>query len=220
MCAGCGSSGASEAMAPEAGPVAELVTYDGGNPAPMLAFDGNSIVYGINANPLTEGFAAQTAARFLGWSHANNAVSGYTTPQVDAISTMRTDPLYLATRPRNVVVMLEGLNDYWQRDAGAAGCVADLAAYVAHRRAVGWTVVMLTVLPSAYLPENVRATINDAIRAPSFVDAVADVGADPVMGDPASLGNTALYADKTHPTSLGHSLLVPTVFAAIQAIIR
>jgi len=185
-------------------------------PPRSLTFDGNSIMLGSFA---TTGFAALVAANFAGANILNDAFSGYTTPQCDAQAAVpgATDTQYSALRPKNVNVMLEGLNDYHVAGSTPAQCITHLATYVTNRHAIGWKVIMCTLLPSYVITEADRATINASIMSGSTgADATADIGnTSTLMGNIAQSANATYYVDQTHPTTYGHTLLEPIVTAAV-----
>jgi lysophospholipase L1-like esterase len=90
-----------------------------------------------------------------------------------------------------------------------------LAAYCQVRRDAGWRVVIGTVLPRADLgPESNfearRQSLNRQIRSnwPSFADALADIGSDPIMGQAEQTRNPMYYgADGVHLTAAGYALI-------------
>ena len=185
-------------------------------PPRSLTFDGNSIMLGSFA---TTGFAALVAAKFGGANILNDAFGGYTTQQCDAQAAVlgATDSQYSSLRAKNVNVMLEGLNDYRNTPSTAAQVLTHLTTYVTNRHAVGWKVVMCTLLPSTGLLEVDRATINASILSASTgADGTADIGnTSTLMGNIAQSTNPTYYVDQTHPTTYGHTLLEPIVTAAV-----
>lgn len=204
----------------------KVFAYAGGSrtaysasPVRSLTFDGNSIVAGYYAAPLSSGFAYLVAANFAGTNFLNDGFSGYTTPQCDAQAAVlgATDSQYSALRPKNVNVMLEGLNDYHAAGSTPAQCITNLATYVTNRHAIGWKVIMCTLLPSNFMTEVDRATINNAIMSGSTgADATADIGSlSTLMGTYSTTVNPTYYFDQTHPTTAGHALIEPIVTAAV-----
>src|SRR5271166_958992 len=164
--------------------------YDAGACAPLLAVDGDSIAFGVWATPESRGFG-NVAWMYLTsgacWSFVNNGQSGFITPQVDAYSTLHTDPHFNACRPANIVVVYEFVNDM------ANGCQLDDGG-----------------IRGCTVPQANRALLNSAIRAPGHLgaDAIVDFASDPVMGD-VSVLSSAWYFDGYHPSTIGHARIAP-----------
>jgi hypothetical protein len=93
------------------------------------------------------------------------------------------------------------------------GWINSYAAYCDARRALGWKVVVCTLLPSnRYAAFNTdRATVNNALRGWVGVhcDALVDFAADATMGPDSACTNTTYYMDGIHPTEAGHNILMP-----------
>ena len=148
-------------------------------------------------------------------------VGGNTTPQMEARATITTDPLLKAGHT-NILCVWEIANDI---DAGTAVATAEASfqTYCEHRQAAGWTVVVLTLLPRShattrgdYLAN--RATCNTWLRAnwPSFADAIADVAADPRIGDDGDSDDVTYYADKIHMTTTGYGVVASIVLGEVE----
>jgi len=190
-------------------------------PPSMLAMEGNSIVAGYAASPLTDGFADATGRSFPSAQFNNAGLAGQTTPQMTIAAPIDTDPFYAAVRPQNVVMALEVTNDY-NSGSTAAQCIAHLATWVAARKAAGWNKVgIYTVLPSyvfADVPGGLAdlATINAAIRAKTpGNDICSDIAAQPIMGNVANINDPRYYVGRLHPTNLGHQLITPISVASV-----
>lgn len=188
-------------------------------PPSSLVDDGNSIVVGNAASPLSLGFANLADAEFPDAQTWNVALDGETTPQCIINAPALVDPHYSPLRPNNVVLFLEVTNDYLSGST-VTQCIDNLATYVTDRHAVGWKVVMCTVLPNYVIVEADRQTINAAILAGATgADAIADIGStSTIMGTYSSIMNATYYVGELHPTTYGHSLLVPTTAAAIESV--
>ena len=103
--------------------------------------------------------------------------------------------------------------------------LSDYAAYCDARRAAGWKVAVVTILPRISDVSDSfnsrRSTINAAIATWVGVhcDAIVDFAADPTMGpnsaaNGVSTYNATYYADGVHPTNAGHVIL-ETVYRAV-----
>lgn len=208
----------------------QILAYTAGvratwTPPKSLTFNGNSIMYGSLASPVTLGFSYLSAAKFPSANVYHDAFAGYTTQQCDAQAadaTTGSDLQYSALRANNVDVMLEGLNDYHANLSTPAQCITHLTTYVTNRKAAGANkVVMCTLLPSIFMTEPDRATINTAILGGSTgADATANIGnTSTLMGTYSTTTNSTYYADQTHPTTTGHALLEPIVTSAIASVL-
>ena len=96
--------------------------------------------------------------------------------------------------------------------------------YCAERRAAGWTVIALTVLPRAQSTlvatfEADRSTINADIRTHwrEFADGLADVAADHRIGEFGDQLNKKYFRDGVHLTARGNVIVTAIVAAAVGA---
>jgi hypothetical protein len=142
-------------------------------------------------------------------SYANTAVSASIISNL--VSRAATDDARIVVGDTNILSVLIGANDLNTVDA--ATFLASLTSYLDARRAAGWIVVCLTVLPrvSAGTDPNFEArrqTANAAIRGYPGVhcDAVVDLDTT-IMGLLASASDTSLYGDGLHPTTLGQTYI-------------
>jgi hypothetical protein len=138
--------------------------------AKQVIFDGNSLTRGYGASTSND-YPSQTL-RLLGsqWTGQNFGVDGQTTAQMASDAATQIDPLYNTTNyAQNVLVAWEVTNDlYFGGDATNA--YNRFVSYCQARRAAGFKVVVLTVLPrsNGSTPtsfETSRQTINAQIRA-------------------------------------------------------
>ena len=94
-----------------------------------------------------------------------------------------------------------------------------LADYARARRAAGWRVVMVTVLPRLAGPtfERDRQALNARLREGwrAWADALADVAADPEIGAAGSALAKRYFLDGTHLTAAGNARVARTVRDAI-----
>jgi lysophospholipase L1-like esterase len=111
---------------------------------------------------------------------------------------------------RNVLVVWIGTNDLGF-GADPAAVHEQLRAYAEARRAAGWTVVVGTLLPRAFLTdvpgyEARRQAFNDLVRSQweGYADGLADVAADEQLGRPGAQDDrTWFLADRTHLNDAG-----------------
>jgi lysophospholipase L1-like esterase len=191
---------------------------------PLILFVGASMVYGLGV-PRTETFPAQTMALLAPtmYDAVNLGVmEGVTLAELLPRAPKTIDPLYAASRSKNILV-LGGTNDL---GAGATvdEAFARMVIFCQARRRVGFKVVVLTILPNS-VPlsggrtyENERQHYNANIRSElaSYADALADVSADPTIGAAGAQMNREYYqSDGTHPTAKAYAIVARIVKAAI-----
>lgn len=129
------------------------------------------------------------------------------------------DAAYDAGKTNNVLFVLIGANNLASGDPAAF--VASLKTYCQARQAVGWKVVLATVLPQTISGFNTnRNTANALIVAdPTFYDGLARFDLDATMGCDACASNLTYYSDGKHPTAAGQALLALIANAAIYAVL-
>ncbi len=199
----------------------------------LVVFDGNSLTQGLGASsgvssdPPTGTIYPAVCLGYLGaeWTARNFGVSAQTTPAMDALAATQTDPLYSASNTWNVVVGWEITNDLFF-GASAADAYANFVIYCQARKAVGWRVPAVTVLPrnETGTPagfEADRQTVNANIRANwrSFAHSLADIASDSRIGPAGSETNPTYYSDLVHLNDAGYAIVAQYVAAAIQSAI-
>lgn len=183
-----------------------------------VAFEGDSIISG---NGTTTSYATQ-AGTTLGqpplfadlWAVASSTITGGA-PSLAARAAAVDAAYSTALYRKNVLVVACGHND---RASGAATAFAAYKAYCQARRAVGYKVIAVTLLPSTVGGFNTpyRDTFNASVRGDtSFYDALCDLGADATMGPDAAASDTLLYGDGVHPTQAGHDALAAPFLASL-----
>jgi hypothetical protein len=211
-------------------PVPETFATPPGKPTtPLIVFAGASNVYGERVQR-SETFPAQTMALLapakydavnLGVGLSLAGVAD-TFEALNARAATTIDPLYAASRSKNIVVVYDGVNDLYY-GANAAETFARMVTFGQARRHVGWKVVMLTLLPNINMRagedyENERQGINANIRTnlASSADALADIGGDPTIGTVVGAKNPDYYANINGLlTGKGYSIVARYVKDAI-----
>lgn len=179
--------------------------------APLVVGDGASGMRGFGASdPTAQSPLAQMD--LPGWAKINLAVDGTTTPQ-RAASASNPTIYYNPLRSKNVAVLWEASNHIYF-GATAAAAIASYVAWCNAVRASGFKVVCVTVLPrSAGSPpadfETSRQTFNSYLRANwgAFSDGLADIAADPRIGDAGDDLDTTYYPDKAHLNATGYGIV-------------
>lgn len=206
---GVDSTGAST-LSPVAGPttaVAGRVATGG-----RVFFDGNSMT-------ASQTYPSQSQT-LLGpaWTYSNVAVSGQTTIDMLSRAAVQVDQ-YRVYGARQIVSCWEGTNDLFF-GANAADAYARLVQYCSERRALGFKVMILTILPRAVADpfEANRLIVNANIRAnwSSFADAMCDLTTDPNIGYPGACLDTTYYTDGTHMNNAGSGIVAGMAVPIIQ----
>jgi lysophospholipase L1-like esterase len=153
------------------------------------------------------------------------AAPGETAADIAARAAAAIDPLHYG-RGRSLLVLLAGTNDLFAGEHGEAVAAA-IADCCRGRRARGFAVIAATLPPHGATAdparlERERQALNARLRAGwrEFADALADPGGDPVLGDPARVGDPTLFADRVHPAAAGHATIARHVGAALERLLR
>jgi hypothetical protein len=78
---------------------------------------------------------------------------------------------------------------------------------LAIKAAGAWKVVGVTTLPRAAIAEVDRTALNSGVKADACLDAVADWGSDPNMGQAGQYTNMTYYdVDQIHPNTNAQSI--------------
>ena len=125
----------------------------------------------------------------------------------------------------NLLTIEFGANDFQTGlQATHEAALENLFVYCDARRAVGWKVIMGTLLSESsahttYLAA--RAYINPLIRAAVNVriDAIIDWAADPIIGPDAAGNDTSLYSDGIHVTSKGSAIMALVIRKTLNTFI-
>lgn len=190
----------------------------------IVACAGDSMTAGLGLGP-SETYPAQLqAAKGSGFRVVNRGVSARTVVDMTTAAPGEVDALAraVASPTRSVCVLFGGRNDLV---AGANDTTTynRIVTYCQARRTAGWKVVMVTIPPTGGADgnyETYRASVNASIRAnlATFADAIADLAADPRMGDAGDNLDTTYYRDPVHPSATGAGVIAGLVSAAIDTI--
>jgi len=183
--------------------------------------DGNSLTFGY-AVP-KQGYPEQLFP-LLGSAWVTNfGVNALTTPLMTSRAAATIDPRLDEGVGENVLVAWEVRNDLVLNLATAATAYSNLVTYCQARQAAGWTVIVLTVLPSTGGDEPgdfeaSRGTVNTNIRNnwATFADALCDVAANGNLDD--STDATYFQADQVHLKAAGYAVVAGLVEDAIGSL--
>ena len=189
----------------------------------QVVFDGNSLTIGTG---ISRPYPSQVLAKLDGqWAAYNLGVNRQTSSQMAADAVAQVDALLEPGFETNVLVAWEITNDMAFGTKTAQACYEDYAAYCAARKAAGFKVIALTVLPRGDGAredfEGNRLQVNDWIRKKyaTFADAVADVAADPRIGSAgAPLDPNYFTPDKVHLNDAGAGVVAAKVIETIDSL--
>jgi lysophospholipase L1-like esterase len=184
---------------------------------PQVICDGDSLTAGsgiVNSGIYPFQLWQDLAASgYIVW---NEGTSGDTLANMITNAAANVDVDYAATHSANIVVIWAGTNDV-NGTTSLATMQTNIQTYCNARRAVGWKVVVVNMLPRATFDagrEAIRVAYNTWLSSnwSFFADGYADVAAE------ANLQNTAdttYFTDGTHLTAAGYTIVKNDVKASI-----
>lgn len=177
--------------------------------SPLIIADGNSLTNTDYSAGATS-WVWYLAQMYPDWRIINVACAGKTTPHQAERAPIYVDRLY---EPGAICVMWEVTNDLFF-GASPEQAISNLRAYCLARRAVGFRVLTMTVLPRRAAGfEPLRTDANRLMRAQwrEFADGLLDVAAD-VVGAAGQNEDTAYYLlDGTHLNNAGEQRVAAMV---------
>ena len=182
----------------------------------VIVWDGGSIVAGHGADPGFK-FPAQTLSVLPRVCESYvSSTGGAKIARMLVDAPLEVDARYLATADLDVCVVLAGGSDL-RAGVPAADVYDALRTYCAERRAAGFRVVVLTVLPWREPdPFEVTRLAYDAMLRDTwheFADGLADIAADDRIGDTGDSLDRQFYGpDALHLNNAGN-----TVMASVTA---
>jgi hypothetical protein len=177
----------------------------------VVVWDGGSIIAGHRADPGFE-FPVQTLAvvPHVCVSHVSST-GGARIADMLADAPLEVDAWYRAEADLDLCVVLAGGGDF-RKGLTAAEVYQSLRTYCLQRRAAGFHVVVLSVLPCSgpVTFEASRLAFNALLRDtwPQFADGLADIASDPRIGDTGDNLDQQFYMpDALHPGNAGYSVM-------------
>ena len=189
-----------------------------------IVFDGDSLTAGSTA---TDPYPSQVMREFhpeVLW--VNLGIGGQKLSTMLENAPTKVDPLFQTKLGRNVVVIWGGTNDMRHWNHAPAAVYSQLRQYCLDRRKLGYTVVVMTLLPrtDTGYPENFepdRQRVNAMIRRGwvGFADALVDVGSDPLIGLAGHEVDPRFYSpDRVHLNNGGLALVAGQVRELLQGV--
>jgi lysophospholipase L1-like esterase len=189
-----------------------------------VMFDGDSLTAGSCAKTPYPTRLMAAWPRSIPWK--NIAIGGETLQEMLKNAPQTVDPFYSAGEWRNVVVLWAGTNDIALWNHSNAQIFRELEQYALGRRAQGFTVVVLTLLPRSDVAvqavpdfEARRLELNQMIRSrwEEFADLMIDVGADSRVGQAGDEQDRTYYTvDRVHLNDNGQQLVADLVGAELH----
>jgi hypothetical protein len=187
----------------------------------VVVWDGGSIISGHRADPGYE-FPAQTLALVprVVRSYVSVTASARIADMLDQ-APVEVDARHSPYADLNLCVLLAGGGDF-RRGASAASVYTQVRTYCRDRRDAGFSVVLLTVLPTNR-PETFEASrlaYNAMVRSnwETFADGLADIGADPRIGDTGDEFDLQFYhSDALHLTNAGNGVMAAVTAPVVAA---
>lgn len=186
----------------------------------VVVWDGGSIMAGHGADPGLE-FPTQTLALVPRACRSHVSVTPRAlVADLIADAPREVDARYRAAADQDVCVVLAGGGDF--RVGADPGRVFEgLKTYCAGRRASGFAVIVLTVLPRSDPPtfEPARLAFNQLVRDawPDFADGIADIAADSRIGDSLDNLDQQYYRpDAEHPNNAGCAVMASVTAPVIN----
>jgi lysophospholipase L1-like esterase len=189
----------------------------------VIAWDGGSVMgsFGIDPHKM---FAQQTQALL----DRPAALWVSATPGADVADMIAEAPTEIdvhldPTADANLCVVQGGASDLKVEWSVVGEVFEALKTYCRDRRAAGFQVAVLTLLPRSDIASfNARRnSFNTLVRQqwPGFADALVDVAADPRMGDDGdNLDVTYYRRDQVHPNALGCAVLAQDTAPVLDAL--
>lgn len=180
-----------------------------------IVIEGNSIARALGVDPVLNTGLSQ-------YNSINMAKDGWTTTDLQTVGVAQIDSLYEPSLGvKNILVVLEIGNDLGLNASRTdAQAYNNLKTYCQARKTKGWQIVVVTCLPrktgvAANLNANFetyRLSVNQMIRDAkianeTWLNAVADIGANATIGASANTLNTSLYYDGIHPTLSSNQII-------------
>lgn len=177
----------------------------------VVVWDGGSIISGHRAAAGFE-FPAHTLAVLPHVCESYvSATGGARIADMLAEAPVEVDARFRAVADLDLCVVLAGGADF-RKGLTAADVYQSLRTYCLARRAAGFRVVVLSVLPCSEPAtfEAARLAYNALLRDawPEFADGFADIAADPRIGDAGDNLDQQFYSsDGLHPSSAGYAVM-------------
>jgi lysophospholipase L1-like esterase len=198
----------------------------------QIVYDGDSLTAGKDSGTASTNwrpYPTQTypLLNFKDYVTYNFGVSGQGSTAMSSDAASQIDTLYDSTLRKNVLVAWDITNEI-AFGTSAATAYSNFVSYCQARRAAGWKVIVMTVLPRTDTGvdadfETKRTSVNTLIRSnwSSFADSLVDVAADTRIGDAGDDQDLTYYLDDdVHLNNTGAGVVASLVAPAINALLE
>lgn len=194
---------------------------------PNIVCVGDSLTDGQNASDQTHNYPNVCVAALPGglanYGLLNLGFRGRAAFELDTTYfDLEIAPMSISRYPRNIAAVWLGTNDIKNFAQDENATYASIRSIWAKLRAKGFKIVAVTCLPRNDAAFDVtRLAYNVLIKSDSSLyDAVADVAADPNIGDLADTSNVTYYeVAGTHLTNAGYAIVAGIVGTAITGLL-
>jgi lysophospholipase L1-like esterase len=194
----------------------------------LIVFDGDSLTVGLQNGAVP--YPKQLIRLYYGDTPVPNCVGYNCGNSAETVADMiasapATVDIYRgdAGFSKYICIFWGGTNDINLGET-AATVQGRIQTYCMARRAAGWKVFVMTIIPNGTMSaaeKLVRVEVNNWIKAnyASFADGLIDPTANAAFDEESDTGNTTYYnADTAHLTTVGYGLIASIVKTAIDAL--
>lgn len=179
---------------------------------------GDSITQGFGATALSQAWANKLKVG-PNCRRANLGIGGQTIANIVGLGTSH--DAMKGAKGDNVMTVWAGTNDLAVNNSPEATVYNNIVTYCTARRAAGWKVVVMTIIPRSTITganETSRLGINSSILTnwSTFADAVVDVAS---LAEFSNTSDTTYFIDGTHPTELGYEVLRQSIEPAVLGLV-
>lgn len=187
-----------------------------------IVFEGDSLTAdGTYSNKVMRMIDLYVRTGNIAHNVATAAQTLYPTIIYDAPN--QVDSNHISTGHKNIAVLWAGTNDlYYNKKLTASGLHELIQDWCSGRKAAGFKVIVCTITPRSdlFIPGNFeerRQILNALIREhySEYADGIADIAADPRLGDAGDELESMYYTDKVHMTPTGYAIVAGIVRDAI-----
>lgn len=197
-----------------------------------MVFHGDSLTFGVGSTGGLN-YPAQTIALMPPYFSATNlGVSGQTITQMITTGVNNVDPLFGNNFRR--MIGWGGTNDLAIGGDSAATLYANMVTYATARKAAGWKVILIGILPRGAGAggsfETRRTSVNASLRADfssataftnirtgaAYADYFIDIEGDADLGQSGDELNPTFYTDEIHLTNAGYAIIAAYALNALS----
>lgn len=189
-----------------------------------LVFEGDSLTAGEIYPQYVERMLSLDANRDVSHNVATGGETLYPTMVMDAPH--QVDAKILGANYQNIAILWAGTNDiYLDSTLDASILHESIRDWCIGRKEAGFQVILCTITPRSDYGtprsfEKNRQALNEMIRGHyiEYADGLADIAADPQIGNAGDELDTIYYNDRVHMTPLGYAIVANIVKNSINSL--